>query len=187
MSIDQELLQVSVVIITDKLRRIRETLVSRVEQGHLHPDFQYAVRIVESRIREMQRIYYIKTRPEGDSIRDRALQELSLKTRDKGELRRWGLKNHSIGRLDCPGCEYTYGTLLSNGPLASHKTILSLVCVHCGVGVMHSRIVESNDEAAQAIDVWENQPLGTAEVAGIDVEALLYACEACTAYQLRSL
>lgn len=179
---DNTILDASIRLIIEKLRRIRDTLTDQVENGRLTPNLQYAVRVVESRIREMQRVFLIKTRPEGDLLRVRAEKEMALRTRDMGILKRWGLKNHSIGRLDCPGCEYTLGEA---GEATPRKTILAHVCVYCNQGVMHSRVVESNDEAAQAIDEWENQAQGTASASGIDVEAMLYACEACKAFKLR--
>ena len=158
--------------------------------GRLDADHQYAVRVLASRHRELHRCVLVRSRPESDLDRKRADIELHLLRRDHGEVFRWFYGNHGIGRLDCPACDSDY----TDGPLGIQKKVsLTRLCIICGQGVQHCRVVDSQQDALQALRAfWDAVGVaGTEEVATealqADVGGTLYCCDACYGWQFERL
>jgi hypothetical protein len=186
---EEKMLLASVTLITDKLERVKQYLVKKYSvNGRLGVEGQHALRVIDSRKRELQRILLTRTRPASDRERQMAEAELGMKHRDLGDSFRWRT-SHGFGRLGCPGCEYDYkndATLRT--PV---KVVLARVCPKCHAGVMHSQIVESAAEALGGVAAFR-EVCGLAPEAGTRPEvpelqesAILMACEACGEWELR--
>jgi hypothetical protein len=185
---EHQVLKTSVSLIADKLDKARRYIQETyLVNGRLDPDHQYAMRVLASRQRELARVVVVRTRPPGDPARRRAEAEMSLKARDMGEIFRWMFKNHAVGRLECPGCDVDYVTdPVLRLPV---KSYLARVCVICGGGVQHCLMVDSSQEALEALgSFWagvrvppvEESPLGALQA---DVGGVLFACDSCHGYQ----
>jgi hypothetical protein len=194
---EEKLILASVTLVTQKLDRVKHYLVDRYSvNGRLEPADQHALRVIESRKRELQRILLIKTRPAGDTERQKAEAELRMKRRDNGEIFRWRLTSHGYGQLGCHGCEYIY----KNTMVGTHgmqialpvpvKVVINRVCPECGQGVMHSQVVESAQEALGGVEAfWRVCEIATE--AGtrpgsteLEESAILMVCEACGRWEM---
>jgi len=117
--------------VQEKLTRVIKYLaITKINrEGRLNPDDQLAVRILESRQREIERLWLAEFAPEDDPRRITAVQELALINRDTGKLIQLGEKNHGVGRLDCRACDKQD---TDQGPQR-----LARVCTICSNGIQH--------------------------------------------------
>lgn len=174
----------SVSLLQEKLDRVRTYIIDKhLDNGRLAPEYQLAVRIVESRKRELLRHLLLRIRPIGDPERMQAEAELKMARLDNGDIFRWGLKSHAYGRLGCPGCEYDYKQ--TRGMLLPVKVVTAKVCSRCSRGVMHSQLAESPQEVREAIlAFWRATGIGSLVGSDVgakasDVGAMVMVCESC--------
>lgn len=137
-------------VILNKLDSIKRKIINEhVVNGKLDADNQYAVRIIASRERLINRIYQARY---GDGEMARlAKLELRLPNEDRGDVFRWESKVHSVGWFGCRACDYEYQPM---GGLQM-RTGLNRLCVHCQDGVQHTTTVEGAkavQEGLQAIE-----------------------------------
>jgi hypothetical protein len=182
-----------VLIISQKLDRARDYIIKGYGvEGRLEPVYQHAVRILDSRKRELWRMLFHNTRPADDPDRRKAEIELSVKRRDNGLLFRWLMSNHSYGRLGCAGCAYDYIREERFGlPV---KVVMARLCPVCGQGIQHSIVADTPDEAQAGVRAFRS-------VVGVDIAAtmrreatqqdvgaihkwpaLVYVCDVCCAW-----
>ena len=187
----------SIYLIENKLARVRKYIIETYQvNGRLEPEEQYAVRVVDSRIRALHRSFLIQTRPKGDRDREMAEAEEHMARPDNGDLFRWRMSNHDFGRLGCNGCEYDYEQ--GNGLGMPRKVVLARVCPVCSRGVMHSQGVESATEALEGLLSFqrvvgvgkgpESSPRGAQLVPEGGFKgsgAVFFACEACGYWEVK--
>jgi len=194
--LEESTLTASVLIISQKLDRARAYIIRTYGvEGRLDPVYQHAVRVLDSRVRELWRALFRNTRPADDMDRRKAEIELTVKRRDNGDLFRWYRSNHSYGRLGCAGCAYDYIREERFGlPV---KVIMSRLCPACGQGIQHSIVVDTPDEAQVGVQAFASVvvvdiPAFAASIGrratSKDVGAihkwpsLVYVCDVCTAW-----
>jgi hypothetical protein len=117
-------------LIREKLLRARTYLIEtnyRDETG-LRPEVQWAVRILESRVRTLERHYLSRWGTEREQRQARI--ELSLRTPDTGQLWDLGERRHTVGRLDCRACCCNYTT--------GYPVTVIRLCPSCGLGLQHT-------------------------------------------------
>lgn len=107
-----------------KLESAIQHLSKHVVDGRLSEGDQYAVRVLRSRQRLLQRLFlFLHGTPAEKEI---AKIELYVKSGDRGELVQMGEKNHGPGRLDCRACDR-----------GEDNAILAKLCFYCQMGIMH--------------------------------------------------
>jgi len=186
-----DLTQAAAKLIDEKLERVKKYIRDHyLVDGRMSPEHQLAYRVLQSRQRLLLRYVLTKTRPPNDPARWRAEAELTLSTQDVGDLFRWMFSNHSIGRLDCPGCDsdQAIDQMLS----VPVRIPMSRVCTICGQGVQHCLVVDSVSEAVEAVtSFWQGLRVPVAQEVGLggvqgDVGGVLFACESCYGYRLEA-
>lgn len=113
-----------------------EHLTTHVQlDGRLAPDDQHAVRIIQSRIRLLYRLYNLK---HGNPQDKHAAQiEMRVAKQDNGTLVSLGEKQHAQGRLDCRACD-TEEKVEGSGVLTPACTL----CPVCQQGIQHVYTVQ---------------------------------------------
>lgn len=108
-----------------------------------NPNIQHAIRIIQSRKRELHRIW--DSRYGGVFAMTKARIELSVAKRDMGQLVVIGEKKHGVGRLDCRACATAIvSTVSSLFPMP-----LSRLCNHCSSGIQHAYEIEDFTPAVE--------------------------------------
>lgn len=131
----REAARTSVDSITGKLTRCIAALKVHVTgEGRLDDADQHAVRILESRIRFLERLFRYLYGTPGEKVI--AEIELSLVKRDDGTLVQLGEKNHGQGRMDCRACDRE--EIVVNGQ-AMQRTATRL-CENCQAGIQHTYV-----------------------------------------------
>ena len=100
-------------------------------EGRLDDADQYAVRILSSRIRLLNRLWIASYGDQHERMRART--ELSIKNRDAGDIMKIGEKNHSIGRLDCRACDLE--EVAVNG--VTIRQSAARLCTRCNQAIQH--------------------------------------------------
>src|SRR5216684_1643209 len=105
MNLSQQMARTSVDTITAKLKRCIDSLKVHVTaEGRLDDFDQHAARILESRIRLLERLFSVLYGTKEE--KDRADTELLRVAKpDNGTLIQLGEKRHGQGRLDCRCCD----------------------------------------------------------------------------------
>lgn len=191
LSIADQYLSASVAVIHSKLDRIRTYIIKTyIVNGKLDAEHQHAVRVIDSRSRLLKRLLLLRIRPETSDEYKAAAVEMKMARQDSGDIFLWVLKNHAYGRLGCSGCEYDYKQV--PGIAFPVKVILSKECPQCQKGVMHSQLVESQDElcgvlegfrAVTGISCIQNPPARQKSIMQ-DAEGILMACEHCGYWEI---
>jgi hypothetical protein len=128
--------------------------------SQLPPEEQWAIRILKSRQRLINRIFDSKWG--GPQAREKAIVELSLSSKDDGSLLLIEGRSHSKGRLDCTACDSDYS--------GTFPVSLAKLCPSCRKGICHA---------------WEEQPLSqVSEVEGMQAGVSQlgkkwYSCDWC--------
>lgn len=172
-----------------KLSRIRNYVIAKSRRdpltNKLAMEHQYAVRILESAARELNRCYQIDYGTNKELIAA-CLAEQKLQRRDRGEILPFSGRNHSVGRFTCQACDFDYvDDPLGGMPIRRPN---SRLCVFCGAGVQHSAVVVSSPTKVVEAVLSDSGILGsipgseTAPEPNVsDVEALqrVYLCDSC--------
>jgi hypothetical protein len=123
----------SVDTVTQKLNRCIEPLKKHVTlEGRLDEGDQYAIRVLNSRIRFLERLFnFLHGTPRQ---KERAeIELLKVRKRDDGQLIQLGEKNHSVGRLDCKACDWQEVDI--DGTITRESA--GRLCTSCGAGIQH--------------------------------------------------
>ena len=164
-------------VVKDYLARVISSVVKmHIVDGRL-PDYaQHAVRILESRQRELDRI--INAKYGSGDIQLYAKAELSLVKPDMGDLIVMGGRRHSVGRLDCRACLFEYSDVVISA--IQQVVYLSRVCTACSQGVQHVLMVPEKELPMPGLPMPESEP---DKAEDLIVEA--YWCDVCGAKQPR--
>jgi hypothetical protein len=100
---------------------------------------QYAVRVLQSRIRALDHSFFA----EHGSPEERIRSALALGLKDNGELLTYANVNHSHGRLDCTACDFLY--------IGVRREPQCRVCRFCSHGVEHVRTVYGPAEYSDTV------------------------------------
>jgi hypothetical protein len=160
-TVEAQTARASVDAITAKLKRCIEPLKQHVTpEGRLDDGDQYAMRVLESRIRLLERMWAFL---HGDPKQvERANIELVVHKRDDGTLIQLGEKKHGVGRLDCRACDNE--EIEINGVKVQQSA--SKLCTICQAGIMHCY--------TQRIDGFEPTPSLTEGVGELNALATRY-------------